>query len=75
MQATGAHVAATVRAEAARRKLSQQSLAAAAGITTATLSRRLAGASPFTVPELLSLAAVLDVPVALLLGEPVSGAA
>lgn len=64
----------TVRAEMARRRLSQRQVADAAGIPQPTLSRRLLGRSPFTVPELLTLAVVLDVPVALLLGEPVRAA-
>jgi transcriptional regulator with XRE-family HTH domain len=52
-------VAADVRAALARNRMKQSELAAATGINSSTLSRRLSGESDFTVPELRSIGQVL----------------
>lgn len=57
---TGA-VAAEVRAHLARQRVTQNAAASAVGISTASMSRRLAGEYPFTVGELFSLADLLRV--------------
>lgn len=57
-----------IRAGLARRRVTQDQLAAAIGISQATMSRRLAGTQPFTVPELERVAAFLDVPLGSLVG-------
>lgn len=62
-------VAANVRAEMARRRVSQESLAAALGMSQASVSRRLTNITPFTADELSKVAAHLDLPVAVLWGE------
>ena len=68
-------VGATVRAEAARRGLTQAALSRAIGVPHATLSRRLRGLSPFTVTEIIAVAAALDLPVsALITAEPLADA-
>lgn len=53
-----------VRAETARRRWTDSDLARRAGITQATISRRMSGLRPLTVPELLAICAALDVPLA-----------
>ena len=62
-------VGANVRAEMARRQLSQTALAAHLGLSQAAVSRRLSGHTPFDVNELASVAAWLGVPASTLLGE------
>lgn len=65
------YVAANVRAEAARRSLRQQDLAASLGVSQETLSRRLTGRVPFDVDELVDVAAALGVdPAELLTRRP-----
>jgi transcriptional regulator with XRE-family HTH domain len=59
----------TIRAEMARRKMSQKDLADALGLSQPAASRRLNGHTEFTVGELLEIAAVLGVAPAVLLGE------
>jgi hypothetical protein len=56
-------VAAQVRAELARKRISQTWLAPRLNMTQQKLSRRLTGVTPFEVTELLAIAAELDVPV------------
>lgn len=56
-------VAEEVRALLARRRVTQEAAADAIQISTASMSRRLAGAYPFTVDELEGLAALLGVDV------------
>lgn len=56
-------VAAEVRAEMARQRLSGRALAARLGWPQNRLSRRLAGDTPFTVDDLALVAGELDVPV------------
>lgn len=60
-------VADEVRAVIARRRLSQQAVAEAAGMTQSYLARRLVGVIPFDVTDLERLSRALDVPVASLL--------
>jgi transcriptional regulator with XRE-family HTH domain len=67
-------VADTVRAELARRRVSQAQLSAALGVSQPAISRRLTGAVPFTVDELHAVAALLGLPAGSLLGEPVTSA-
>lgn len=60
------HVAAEIRAEIARQSINQNELAAAAGLTKSTLSRRLIARTPrdsFTVDELEAIAKTLNIPV------------
>ena len=61
-----AHIGANVRAEMARRNVSQTTLAAALGITQAGISKRIRGQVPFTIDQLVKIAAALDVPLATL---------
>jgi energy-converting hydrogenase Eha subunit A len=56
-------VAAEVRAEMARQRVSQQPIADALGISRQALSRRMTGEIPFDVAELESIAGFLGVPV------------
>lgn len=66
-------VAGEVRAHLARRDLGKKWLAETLGVSVATVNRRLAGKSAFTLAEVSTLAEALGIPVsALLLDEPVS---
>jgi len=56
MTAISETIAATIRAELARRKLTQEGLAAALGLSQPNVSRRLAGATPWNVEELAAVA-------------------
>lgn len=74
-------VAAEVRAELARRQITQQQLAAAIGLSQASVSERLRGKTPFTTEDLEKVSAALGVHPAVLLGGngpspsgPVTGA-
>lgn len=58
------HIAAEVRAEMARQGLTQQALANKLGCNQPYLSRRMTGAVPFDVAELVELAEALGVPLA-----------
>ena len=70
MQKTHAErVAASVRAEVARRKVTQQQLADLLGIHQMSVSRRLNGHTEFTASEIALVADFLGVPVATLIGE------
>jgi transcriptional regulator with XRE-family HTH domain len=60
-------VGANVRAEMARRSVTQTTLAAALGISQAQVSKRLAGAVAFDVNELRAVADFLGVPLPLLI--------
>lgn len=57
-------VAAEVRAEMGRQRISQDALCGRIGMSQSTLSRRLLGEYPFNTTELAAIAAALDVPVA-----------
>lgn len=63
-------VAATVRAELARRNLRHATVAADLGYTPQAMSRRLAGAVPFTAIDLQRISELVGVPVADLLTAP-----
>lgn len=58
-----ASTAREVRAEMSRQGISQVELAKAIGIAQNSISRRLTGKVPFSLPEIESIAQVLDVPV------------
>jgi len=55
-------VAATVRAELARRDLNQWDLAGALGLNRTGASRRLRGEVPFDTDELAAIGGLLDMP-------------
>lgn len=59
-------VAANVRAELARKGITQTDLAARLEKSQPFISRRLSGRVAFDVAELASIAAVLDVPITVL---------
>lgn len=61
-------VSSNVRAEMARRGVTQARLAHQLGMAQQSLSRRLRGDTLFSVDELLRIANVLDVPAGELLG-------
>lgn len=56
-------ISSEVRAELARRRLSQAEVATAMGRSQAYLSRRLSGDTAFDADDLEQLADILDVPV------------
>jgi transcriptional regulator with XRE-family HTH domain len=60
-------IAASVRAEMARRRMSQKDLAELLGMTQPALSRRLTGEVPFAVDDLPLFAEALGVPVSVLM--------
>jgi DNA-binding Xre family transcriptional regulator len=64
-------VAATVRAELARRQIKQAALATALGISAQQVSERLAGTTPIRLDELDPIAAFLELSVADLVDPPV----
>lgn len=61
-----------IRAEMARQKVPQITLAAHLGISQAAVSRRLNGQTPFVVDELVAVAFLLGVSASYLLGEEVA---
>ena len=67
-------VAANVRAEMARSGLSQASLATQLGLQQQSLSRRLAGRTPFSLDEAYAIAAILGVPASEILPTVASAA-
>lgn len=56
-------VAAEIRAEMARQRITQRDLAASAGLTTAYLSRRLTGDVALSTEDIERLAGALGVPI------------
>jgi len=62
-------VAANVRAEAARLKLSQRHIADVLGISQSSANRRYLGVTPLDVEELYALAASFGMPVSHLLPD------
>ena len=67
------NVTANIRAEMARRGVTQKALSEALGINQSGVSERLNGNVPLRVDELLQIAALLDVPVSTLApSEPVA---
>lgn len=65
-------VAAEVRAEVARQRISQTRLAEHLSISQAGISRRLSGDTPFDLNELTAVAKFLGVPVSHFLQERVA---
>jgi transcriptional regulator with XRE-family HTH domain len=63
--------AVNVRAELARRGLTQEQAGAAIGLNQKAMSRRLTGAVDFSSTELQKLAELLEVPIGALFGESV----
>ncbi|MBT2594759.1 helix-turn-helix domain-containing protein [Arthrobacter sp. ISL-72] len=64
-------VAANVRAEAARLKMSQRDIAVALGVSQSSANRRYLGITPIDVEELFALANAFSVPVSKLLPEDI----
>jgi DNA-binding Xre family transcriptional regulator len=62
-----AQVAAEIRAELARQRVTQAALITATGITKNTLRRRLDGIKPFYVHELEAICSFLNLPLSELL--------
>lgn len=62
-------VAATVRAELARRRIQQTEVAARLGIVQASVSRRLTGDTPWDINELAEVADLIGVRVADLVAD------
>lgn len=62
-------VAAEVRAQMARRRITQQMLADELGREQTWVSRRVSGKVAFTVDDLAVISALFRVPIALLLGD------
>ena len=62
-------VAATVRAEMARRRVTQDQVAQRLGLSQSAVSRRLGGHLPFDVAELSAVAEILGVTPASLLDD------
>ena len=69
---TAQQVGANVRAEAARRGISGAQLARTVELSQSAMSRRLAGAHPFTVTELAAVAVALGVPTSALMPDEVA---
>jgi predicted transcriptional regulator len=61
--------AAQVRAEIARRRCSQTTIAAKLQLSQSAVSRRLAGDVAWSVSELVGLSELLDVPLSTLLAQ------
>lgn len=66
-------VAAEIRAEMGRQRMSQETLAGGVGISQQALSRRLLGQYPFNTTELAKAAEALKVPVGRLLSRATEG--
>ena len=58
-KSTAERIAANVRAEAARRQVTQAALAAHLGLTQPGMSRRMLGRVPFSAAELVSVTELL----------------
>lgn len=69
---TNQDIAANVRAEAARRQVTQAQLAERLELTQPGMSRRMLGRVPFSASELATVADVLEIPVANLIGQAVA---
>lgn len=67
-----ARTGANVRAEMARRGISQTALAKSLGLSQPSVSARLRGATPFDINELSAVAHFLGVPLGALIGEGVA---
>lgn len=62
-------VADNIRAEMARRQITQTTLATQLGRTQQAISRRLSGQTPFTIEDAAAIADILGVPLVSLLCE------
>jgi len=60
-QTLSGEVAANIRAELARQKVSQTQVAERLGLSQAAVSRRLSGALPFELDEIAAVADLLNV--------------
>lgn len=69
---TDERIAAAVRAEAARRQITQAVVARHLGLTQPGMSRRMLGRVPFSAAELAAVASLFGVPVGDLIGEAVA---
>lgn len=69
MKTTAERTGANVRAEMARRGLSQIELAQQLGMSQSMLSYRLSGKTVFNIDELTRVAAALEVPLTALVAE------
>lgn len=67
-------VGANVRAETARKRVSQRQMGAALGISHASVSARLSGRTPIDINELVTMATLLEVPLATLLAGVIESA-
>ncbi|MEO3927865.1 helix-turn-helix transcriptional regulator [Micromonosporaceae bacterium B7E4] len=67
-------VAGAVRAELARRRISQTAIAQHFGWSQQTISRRMTGAVPFDIAELAAVAEYLGVPIASFLPDSANAA-
>jgi transcriptional regulator with XRE-family HTH domain len=67
-------IAGEVRAELARQRRSQASLALALGISQQALSRRMTGDIPFNIDQLSTVASFLSMPLEALVSSPVQAA-
>ena len=73
---TQASVAANVRAELARKQITQIEVAARLGVSRQNVAQRLNGRVDFRVGELIAIAGLLDIPVAdLLAPDPIKATA
>lgn len=70
MRVTKDPTAGEVRASLARRGLSQDDLASHLGVSRAYVYRRVNGFVPFTIQDLRSIAAFVEVPLTSLLSPP-----
>lgn len=70
-----AETGANVRAEMARRGVSQTDLSARLGMNQSQISKRLSGTIAFTIDELVAIATTLGVPLTALLPADVAAAA
>jgi transcriptional regulator with XRE-family HTH domain len=57
-------VAAEIRAELARQRITHSALAEKLGVSRAYLSRRLSGDTPLSIPDLAQIAQILKVSIA-----------
>lgn len=67
-------VGANVRAEMARRKVSQREIGVLLNLKQASVSKRIQGETPWRLVELSAIADFLEVPLAALLGETAGAA-
>lgn len=63
------NVAANVRAELARKRITQTKVAARLGVSRQNVAQRLSGRVDFRVSELVAIAELLEIPVTALLAD------